>query len=211
MTKFKLIQAFIVVLLICKNEDDQFNFESTIVVTTDLQSYVYGDFSRRSRAANSTVQCLTGRIISLPEILWLLLLPARMKKIQSKMKALACHYNIHQFLRCLMAANSIIGDGIFMKFKLIQAFIVALLICKNENDQFKIESTRVVTTDLPLYVYGDFSRHSRAANSTVQGMTWPNFKRIRNFMVVLVTCKNEKDPTTNKRARVATRLFIYFF
>ena len=49
-----------------------------------------------------------------------------------------------------MAANSIIGDGTLMKFKPIQAFIAVLVICKNEEDQFKIESTRVVTTDLPL-------------------------------------------------------------
>ena len=36
------------------------------------------------------------------------------------------------FLRCSRAANSIIGDGILTEFKLIQAFIVVLLICKNE-------------------------------------------------------------------------------
>ena len=66
-----------------------------------------------------------------------------MKKIQSKMKALEWSHNIiHQFLRCSRAANSIIGDGTLTKFKLIQAFIVVLLICKNEEDQFKIESTR---------------------------------------------------------------------
>ena len=65
-----------------------------------------------------------------------------MKKIQSKMKALEWSHNIiHQFLRCSRAANSIISDGTLTKFKLIQAFIVVLLICKNE-DQFKIESTR---------------------------------------------------------------------
>ena len=53
-------------------------------------------------------------------------------------------------LRGSWAANSIIGDGILTKFKAIHAFIVVLLICKTEEDQFKIESTRVVTTDLPL-------------------------------------------------------------
>ena len=53
------------------------------------------------------------------------------------------------FFRCSRAANSIIGDGTLTKFKLLQAFIVVLVICKNE-DQLKIESTRVVTTDLPL-------------------------------------------------------------
>ena len=52
-----------------------------------------------------------------------------------------------------------------MKFKLIKALIVVLNVCKNEEDPFKIESTRVVTTFLQLKVYGDFSKHSRAGNS----------------------------------------------
>ena len=43
-----------------------------------------------------------------------------------------------------------IGEVILTKFIIIQAFIVVLLICKNEEDPFKIESTRVVTTFLPL-------------------------------------------------------------
>ena len=34
--------------------------------------------------------------------------------------------------------------------KLIQALIVVLIVCKIEEDPFKIESTRVVTTFLPL-------------------------------------------------------------
>ena len=55
-------------------------------------------------------------------------------------------------------------DGILTKFKLIQALIVVLIVCKNEDDPFKIESTRVVTTFLPLQVYGDFSKRSRAGN-----------------------------------------------
>ena len=41
-------------------------------------------------------------------------------------------------------------DGFLKKYKLIQAFIVVLLIGKNEEDQLKTESTRVVTTDLQL-------------------------------------------------------------
>ena len=41
-------------------------------------------------------------------------------------------------------------DGILTKFKLIQALIVVLIVCKNEEDPFKIERTRVVTTFLPL-------------------------------------------------------------
>ena len=35
-------------------------------------------------------------------------------------------------------------------FKIIQALIVVLIVYKNEEDPFKIESTRVVTIFLPL-------------------------------------------------------------
>ena len=56
------------------------------------------------------------------------------------------------------AANSEVSDGILLKFKLIQAFMVGLITCKNEKDISENEGTRVVTTSLPLKVYGDFSR-----------------------------------------------------
>ena len=51
------------------------------------------------------------------------------------------------------------------KFNLIQAFMVVLVTCKNDEDQFKNEGAKVVTTFLPFYVYGDFYRRSKAANS----------------------------------------------
>ena len=60
------------------------------------------------------------------------------------------HNIIDQFLRRSRVADSIIGDVILKKYNLIQAFIVVLLICKNEEDQFKIESSRVVTIGLPI-------------------------------------------------------------
>ena len=47
-------------------------------------------------------------------------------------------------LRCSRTANSLIGNEILTKFKLTQALIVVLLICKNEYDLFQFESTRVV-------------------------------------------------------------------
>ena len=84
-------------------------------------------------------------------------LPERMKKIQSKMKALewSQHYSLI-FWRS-RAANSEVSDGILPKFKLIQALIVVLIVCKNEENPFKIESTRVVTIFPLIVVYGDFS------------------------------------------------------
>ena len=49
-----------------------------------------------------------------------------------------------------MAAISEVSDGILPKFKRIRAFIVGLVICKNEEDPSKNEGTSVVTTFLPL-------------------------------------------------------------
>ena len=72
------------------------------------------------------------------------------------MKVLEWSQQYPSILRWSRGANSIIGDGILMKFKLIQAFIVVILICKNKEDSFKIESNRVVRTFPPLKVYGFF-------------------------------------------------------
>ena len=66
------------------------------------------------------------------------------------------------------------------------------------------------TRFLPLEVYGDFSRCSRAANSTVLGPIWPNFELVRDVMGVLVTCKYEEYPIKNEGARVDTTLCSNF-
>ena len=52
------------------------------------------------------------------------------------------------FFRRSRAANSEVSGGILPKFKLIQAFIVVLLTCKNEEDPIKIEGARVLTSIL---------------------------------------------------------------
>ena len=79
-----------------------------------------------------------------------------------------------------------------------------LVTCKNEDDRFKNEVARVFTRFLPLLVYGDFSRRSRAANSAVLCPIWPNFELVRDVMYVLITCKYEEDPIKNEGARVFT-------
>ena len=60
------------------------------------------------------------------------------------------------------------------------------------------------TRFLPLYVYGDFSRRSRATNSAVLGPIWPNFELVRDVMNVLVICKYEEDLIKNEGTRVDT-------
>ena len=62
-----------------------------------------------------------------------------------------------------------------------------LVTCKNEEDPIINEGARVFTTFLPLKVYGDFFRRSRAVNSAVLGPIWPNFDLVRDVMDVLVT------------------------
>ena len=83
-------------------------------------------------------------------ILWMSLLPARMKKIQSKMKALEWSQHYSLFLKRSRAATSEVSDGILPKFKPIQALMADLVTCKNEEDPLENEGTRVVTTFLPL-------------------------------------------------------------
>ena len=83
-------------------------------------------------------------------------LPARMKKIQLKMKALECsqdfsHYkSMGLFFRRSKAANSAVHGRIWSNFELVQDVMVVLVTCKNEEDPIKIEGARVFTT---LYMY----------------------------------------------------------
>ena len=62
------------------------------------------------------------------------LLPASMKKIRSKMKAIEWPNIIQQFFRRARADNSGVGVGIWPKFELFQAFMHVLVTCKNEDD-----------------------------------------------------------------------------
>ena len=48
--------------------------------------------------------------------------------------------------RLSRAANSVDGGRVWPKTKLIQAFKVVLITCKNDEDPIKNESARVVTT-----------------------------------------------------------------
>ena len=54
-----------------------------------------------------------------------------------------------------------------------------------------------------------FFERSRAANSAVSYGIWQKFDLIHAFMVVLVTSKNEEDPTKNEGNRVVTRVSHY--
>ena len=54
------------------------------------------------------------------------------------------------FFRSSRATNSEVSSGIRPKFELIQAFIVVLVTCKNEEDPIKNGGARVLTRFSPL-------------------------------------------------------------
>ena len=76
----------------------------------------------------------SGRISNSFEMLWMSSLPASMKKIRSKMKALEWSQHYTAIFRRARADNSGVGVGIWPKFELIQAFMHVLVTCKNEDD-----------------------------------------------------------------------------
>ena len=76
--------------------------------------------------------------------------------------------------------------------------MVVHVTCKNGEDPIKIKDARVVTT---LFI--DFS-DAQAASSVVGHGILPKFKLVKAFMIVLVTCKNEEDPSKNEGTRSVT-------
>ena len=92
LANFEPIQAFIAVLVICKNEKDQNKIEGARVLTT---LYIY--FSNAQGQLTQLLEMRFGRNSNSFKLLWLSLSPARMKKIQSKMKALECSQHFSHY------------------------------------------------------------------------------------------------------------------
>ena len=92
--KFKLIQAFMHVLVTCKNEEDQIENEGARLFTRFLPNKSMGIFqdAQGQLTLQSTVR--SGQISNSSKTLWLSSLPAKMKKFRSKIEALECsqHY-----------------------------------------------------------------------------------------------------------------------
>ena len=120
-------------------------------------------------------------------------LPARIKKIQLKMKVLV----FTRFLPLLVygyvfrpsrAANAAVHGRIWSNFEHVRDFMDVLVTYKNEKYPIKNECARVFKT-----VYLIFVRRAKADNSGVGGGIWPKFELIQAFMHVPVTCKNEDE------------------
>ena len=56
----------------------------------------------------------------------------------------------------------------------------------------------------------NFLTSIKGRKSASLGPIWPKFELCPDLLVVLVTCKNERDPIENVGARVFTTLYINF-
>ena len=92
----------------------------------------------------------SGQISNSVETLWLSSLPAKIKKIQSKIEVLECSQHYTYIFSDAQGQITLRCGGIWAKFELIQAFMHVLVTCKNEDDRFKNEEARVFTRFLPL-------------------------------------------------------------
>ena len=95
--KFEVIQAFMHVLVTCKNEVDPIKNEGARMFTRFFHYTSMGIFPDAQGHLTPQSLVRSGQISNSSEI-WMSLLPASIKKIQSKMKELECsqdfsHYN----------------------------------------------------------------------------------------------------------------------
>ena len=104
--KFELIQAFMYVLVTCKNEEDPIINEGARVFTNIspiISLWRFFSDAQRQLTLQSLVR--SGRISNSSGMLKMSLLPESIKKIRSKMKALEWsqafyHYNSMGAIRC---------------------------------------------------------------------------------------------------------------
>ena len=82
--------------------------------------------------------------------------------------------------------------------------MVGLVICKNEEDPSKMKVLEW-SQHFPHYKSMGIFPEAQVQLTQVPGRILPNFEPIRDFMVVLVTCKNKEEQIKNEGARVVTR------
>ena len=90
--KFNLIQAFMHVLLTCKNEVDQIKNEGARVFTI-----LYINFSNAQGQITLELVVVSGRNLNSSKLSCMSLLPARMRMINLKMKDLECSQDFSHY------------------------------------------------------------------------------------------------------------------
>ena len=135
------------VLDTCKNEEDQIKNEGGRLFTRFLPLLAYGDFSRRSRAANSAVLVPILPNFELVRDIMDVLITCKyeedpIKNEDARWTQHFPHYNS-------MVAMETSGH-IWPNFELIQALIHVLITCKYEKNPIKNSGENVMTSFSPL-------------------------------------------------------------
>ena len=121
--KFKLIHAFIVVLLTC-NDEDRFKIESTRVVTTLSHSKSMRTFQTLNGSLLHSPRSNRAELQTHPRFYgW----PCCLQNEKNQIIGIEWSQHYSLIFKCSKAANAEVNDGILPKFKLIQAFMVGLI------------------------------------------------------------------------------------
>ena len=115
-----------------------------------------------------------------------------MKKIQTKMKAQEWpqgYYIDFSDVQVQITPYSMVERG--RNWNSFKRLCMSLLPEEMKKIQLIIKAQEWPQCFSHCKSMGKYSRCSRAANSAVYCLIWPKFKLCRDFMVVLVTCKNE--------------------
>ena len=198
------------VLVTCKYEDDTIKNRGARVFTT-----LYVNFSDAQGQITLKSVVVSGRNLNSSKLSCMSLLPARIRMIKSKMKELECSQDFSNYKSMgifpdaqgqLTAQGQITIKSVVVSGRNLNSSklsCMSLLPARMRMIESKMKELEC-SQDFSHYVYGDFSRRSRAANSAVLNQNWPKFELVRDIMVVLVTCKYEEDPIKNEGASVFT-------
>ena len=137
-------------LFACKNEEDPIKNEGARVATT---LFIY--FSDAQGQLTPKLEMESCQNSNSSELLWLVFLSARMKKIHPKLKVLEwsqhfSHYKSMGIFPNAQGQLTHVPGWILPNFKPMRDFIVVLVTCKNKEEQIKNEGARVVTRFSPL-------------------------------------------------------------
>ena len=119
-------------------------------------------------------------------------IPARMKKIQLKMKALECSQDFSHYKSMGIfpdAQGQLTPQSLVRYFELVRDVMDVLVTCKYEEDPIKNEGARLDTT-----LYSNFSDAQGQITLVLVSVSGRNLNSSKlSCMSVLVTCKNEDD------------------
>ena len=133
------------------------------------------------------------------------LFSARMKRFQSKMKTLECpkHFSNYKSMGILSDAQGQLTPktivGSCQNSNSVENLWLSFLPARMNLKRIQSKMEALECSQHYTLIF----RHLRTGNFVVSGRIWLNFKLIKAFNHVLVSCKNDKVPIKNEDTRVA--------